>query len=712
MLTSLFHISVLGSTFYLVFTGYDVFPINFEELPLILHTDIARTRDLAFREKDQYSMRITRPIYGVRSPNWYNGWLKDIMEIIMETDGADVYSKENMQLLATVEDKLWNMDYYRYLFCFKNERYSCEQPTTILRFFDGTYSNVSSVFDDPNYDNIKNVLCTAYNMTETTENVQLFLEKNYNPCTSSLVPTKTRMFFKLGTPLRSQNSNERTKVYLDKIARVEFESIRDGILKDKMSLYYISTMLFEYDVTRQALKDMLLAVGSFAFIVVFMWIQTGTLWITFMGILSIITSFLMTNLIYRFVLGYKYFGFFHIISMFIILGIGADDVFIFYDTWKLTGTSKYPTPAHRLSDCYRKAAKTTFVTSVTTMAAFLVSGMSPLLPVSSFGIFSGLLVGVNFLCDLLYFPTVIMMYHSRIKPFCHNIYKCFTCCCRKSDKKESDVVDESSDSSSPQSSNRSNSLMSEPGGKTYHDATPILNKIWSTSEMKLQPPQSTILEDHSRPTYDRELSSDSEDTVGSTEDPFDSRPASATNDTLDPMVKFENTRMRLAREQTKEESFFFKRPSVEWTSSRELLRNKHGLKDESDIKRKRLSVQWKENVKPETHEEDKEKLADTEDDFDSERRREFAKLRKRRRSTILENGSRIANFLKNKFFDFLTLKANSFIIPILFLSVTVFFMYNAASIEPDSKKVSSTVLLLSPSCAFKECQETFDADAP
>ncbi len=42
----------------------------------------------------------------------------------------------------------------------------------------------------------------------------------------------------------------------------------------------------------------------------------------------------------RVILDFRYIGVFHILSVFIILGIGADDVFIFFDAWKETAHSE------------------------------------------------------------------------------------------------------------------------------------------------------------------------------------------------------------------------------------------------------------------------------------------------------------------------------------------------------------------------------------
>lgn len=81
-------------------------------------------------------------------------------------------------------------------------------------------------------------------------------------------------------------------------------------------------MTFSYDAPRQAFLDMLLAFGSLIFIFGFIWFQTKSLWVTGFAVLSIITSFWITNLVYRIVFDYQYFGYLHIIAIFVILGIG------------------------------------------------------------------------------------------------------------------------------------------------------------------------------------------------------------------------------------------------------------------------------------------------------------------------------------------------------------------------------------------------------
>lgn len=128
------------------------------------------------------------------------------------------------------------------------------------------------------------------------------------------------------------------------------------------------------------------------------------------GIFSILISFLLVNLVYWYIFSYEYFGFFYIILMFIIFGIGVDDVFVFYDCWCFIDDVNYLSLVYCLIDCYYRVVKIIFVILVIIMVVFFVSGMLLLLLVVFFGLFIGILVGVNYICDLVYFLMVIVLY--------------------------------------------------------------------------------------------------------------------------------------------------------------------------------------------------------------------------------------------------------------------------------------------------------------
>lgn len=62
---------------------------------------------------------------------------------------------------------------------------------------------------------------------------------------------------------------------------------------------------------------------------------------------------------------------------------------------------------------FKKASLAMLVTSATTTAAFIVTGFSDLMPVSSFGFYAATLIPVNYLLVILYFPAVLAVYESK-----------------------------------------------------------------------------------------------------------------------------------------------------------------------------------------------------------------------------------------------------------------------------------------------------------
>ncbi|KAJ7373388.1 hypothetical protein OS493_012981 [Desmophyllum pertusum] len=203
----------------------------------------------------------------------------------------------------------------------------------------------------------------------------------------------TRSLFYIGYPLKGfHNTEDRVDMQWDEAQLFASEAFATLLHKKfkrgigAMKFYYFLRALFFNAISQQSL------------------------WITGWAVFSILTCFFGANLIYRVILDCRYIGIFHVLSVFIILGIGADDVFVFIDTWKASESKTFRDMAARMSFVYRRAASAMFTTSFTTMVAFVTSVFSPLLGVSTFGIFSALLVFVNYCSVIIFFPTVIITY--------------------------------------------------------------------------------------------------------------------------------------------------------------------------------------------------------------------------------------------------------------------------------------------------------------
>ncbi len=112
---------------------------------------------------------------------------------------------------------------------------------------------------------------------------------------------------------------------------------------------------------------------SFVFIFLYLWLLTGSLFLTVIGLTQIFMAFFSANLIYRYLwptdqgFGYNYFNIFNVLSLFIILGVGVDNLFVYRDMWVSSRTETgYATLAGRKSHVYGHAARAMGVTSLTT----------------------------------------------------------------------------------------------------------------------------------------------------------------------------------------------------------------------------------------------------------------------------------------------------------------------------------------------------------
>lgn len=413
--------------------GYDLFPTVFDDVPLDLATDSNYLRGEAWKNRNEDKDIINRDLsasLGTREGKFESIFLYyDSL-----SSGNNVFTKKHLIEIQRVEESIENLSNYN-KYCRLTGK-TCTKSTSIIRLFDGTFKLLNPIFNDPEFNNIPKVLLTAMKYPTTRGFLQFFLGKNSNITSEKAYSDITRTLLYVGYPLEGFNSiNDRMneqenliKTYLTTDLRKRLGEIADSGVGNSEFLFE-SVSMYTEDLNRQVIYDLLLAAGSFMFIFCFMVFQTKSLFITSFAILSIITSFAGTNLIYRIVFDYKYFGIFHVLSVFIILGIGADDIFVFYDTWRATGYKEYPSLAHRLTDCYRKAAAAMLITSLTTMMAFIVNAASPLLAVQSFGLFSGVLVCINYLSVITLFPCVVILHHKNWAS--KSGITCSSYCCKK-----------------------------------------------------------------------------------------------------------------------------------------------------------------------------------------------------------------------------------------------------------------------------------------
>lgn len=154
-----------------------------------------------------------------------------------------------------------------------------------------------------------------------------------------------RSIFKFGGPL-----NYKGTLYSDNFDREDdqkkhFESFSEKILKiirDKVTepkggeILVWSDIIQDVETQKVADRDFLWAIGSIIFVWIYITIHLRSLFLGSTAMFNILMSFPITLFFFREVLRITYFSSLHILVVFIVLGIAADNVFVFTDAWQQT----------------------------------------------------------------------------------------------------------------------------------------------------------------------------------------------------------------------------------------------------------------------------------------------------------------------------------------------------------------------------------------
>ena len=81
---------------------------------------------------------------------------------------------------------------------------------------------------------------------------------------------------------------------------------------------------------------------------------------------------------------------------------------------------------------FRRAARAMAITSSTTAVAFMGNMASDLLPIRVFGIFAAIIVLVNYLLAIFFFPSAIIIYEEKIE----HRWSCLKWCLDKKGKRK------------------------------------------------------------------------------------------------------------------------------------------------------------------------------------------------------------------------------------------------------------------------------------
>ncbi|KAI5094333.1 protein dispatched-like 1 isoform X1 [Silurus meridionalis] len=170
------------------------------------------------------------------------------------------------------------------------------------------------------------------------------------------------------------------------------------------------------------LTDTMYPAIAIVIVLVVMCVYTKSVFITIMTMFAIMSSLIISYVLYRVVFNFEFFPFMNLTALIILVGIGADDAFVLCDVWNYTKIDKPNSQlAETVNVTLQHAALSMFVTSFTTAAAFYANYVSNITAIRCFGVYAGTAILVNYVLMVTWLPAVVVL-HER---YLLNIFICF-----------------------------------------------------------------------------------------------------------------------------------------------------------------------------------------------------------------------------------------------------------------------------------------------
>lgn len=184
--------------------------------------------------------------------------------------------------------------------------------------------------------------------------------------------------------------------------------------------------------------DVAYAVFSVLFVVIYIWFHLESLFLAVLSMLLILLSFPMTYFIYTGIFQIDMNTTLNQLTIFIVLGIAADDIFVFCDAWRQSGyIPMIANDMHRrLAYSFKRSFNAIIVTSSTTAIAFLANALSDIRPIRAFGIFAAIIIPVNFLIIITVMPPLQIIHDTYLKDRCEYKRVFAYICCRASGRSQ------------------------------------------------------------------------------------------------------------------------------------------------------------------------------------------------------------------------------------------------------------------------------------
>ena len=324
----------------------------------------------------------------------------------------------------------------------------CLPYRSITNLFDGTFRRIDTDFNDPNFDEIPKIINLGLHSAndEVRITTRFCLGSAATVSNQEVFAKNLRGSMEMGVPLQGfsrhdQNGTEQRKV-IGKYYREELLPYMESLYNlgvGVMKYYFSSPYMVEIEAIASLKQDLLLAIGSVIVISFILYFKTDSLFTTVFAIFCMFLTFIVTEYIYFTVFQVDFLSIYHVLSLFILLQIGLDGIFLFYESWehiKQEQRGKHTSVLYVVFSTFKGAGGDLVFTSTSTFLAFATS-LSPFVVINLFEYFCAILISINYFAVIFFFPLCVLMYEWHVFKLNRACSNCYDLCCGPDDFSDS-----------------------------------------------------------------------------------------------------------------------------------------------------------------------------------------------------------------------------------------------------------------------------------
>ena len=203
--------------------------------------------------------------------------------------------------------------------------------------------------------------------------------------------------------------------HFDELWDIFMDVFKDQVVTDGNTKVEAQQFGMKFDLFATYLQSdtLYLALGALVVVIIII-VYVGSPFLTAMTLLNMIMSLVLAYFAYKVIFQLAFFPFVNIAAAVLVIGIGADDTFVYYDIWKkarkdLSNEHGEYNRAAVVHETLRHASITMFVTSFTTGSALYASAVSSITAVKCFAIYAGTAIVANFIFTVTWLPVVVII---------------------------------------------------------------------------------------------------------------------------------------------------------------------------------------------------------------------------------------------------------------------------------------------------------------